>query len=42
MKNTMRPWSNAAAGAGFLALGTLLGDVLLAVADPRVREDLEA
>jgi peptide/nickel transport system permease protein len=32
----------AAAGAGFLALGTLLGDVLLAVADPRVREDLEA
>jgi peptide/nickel transport system permease protein len=31
----------AAAGAGFLALGTLLGDVLLAVADPRVREDLE-
>ena len=32
----------AAAGAGFLALGTLLGDLLLAVADPRVREDLEA
>jgi peptide/nickel transport system permease protein len=32
----------AAAGAGFLAFGTLLGDVLLAVADPRVREDLEA
>jgi peptide/nickel transport system permease protein len=32
----------AAAGAAFLAFGTLLGDVLLAVADPRVREDLEA
>jgi peptide/nickel transport system permease protein len=32
----------AAAGAGFLALGTLLGDLLLAVADPSVREDLEA
>ncbi len=32
----------AAAGAGFLALGTLLGDLLLAVADPRVREDLDA
>lgn len=32
----------AAAGAGFLALGTLLGDLLLAAADPRVREDLEA
>jgi peptide/nickel transport system permease protein len=32
----------AAAGAGFLAFGTLLGDVLLAVADPRVREDIEA
>ena len=32
----------AAAGAGFLAFGTLLGDLLLAVADPRVREDLEA
>ena len=28
----------AAAGAGFLAFGTLLGDLLLAVADPRVRE----
>lgn len=32
----------AAAGAGFLALGTLLGDLLLALADPRVREDLDA
>jgi peptide/nickel transport system permease protein len=32
----------AAAGAGFLAFGTLLGDLLLAAADPRVREDLEA
>jgi len=32
----------AAAGAGFLALGTLLGDVMLAVADPRVREGLES
>jgi peptide/nickel transport system permease protein len=32
----------AAAGAGFLALGTLLGDILLAVADPRVREEIEA
>jgi peptide/nickel transport system permease protein len=32
----------AAAGAAFLALGTLLGDLLLAVADPRVREDLDA
>jgi peptide/nickel transport system permease protein len=32
----------AAAGAGFLAIGTLLGDLLLAVADPRVREDLDA
>jgi peptide/nickel transport system permease protein len=32
----------AAAGAAFLALGTLLGDLLLAVADPRVREDIEA
>jgi peptide/nickel transport system permease protein len=32
----------AAAGAGFLAFGTLLGDLLLAVADPRVREDIEA
>lgn len=32
----------AAAGAGFLALGTLLGDLLLAAADPRVREDLDA
>lgn len=31
-----------AAGAGFLALGTLLGDLLLAAADPRVREDLDA
>jgi peptide/nickel transport system permease protein len=29
----------AAAGACFLALGTLSGDVLLAMADPRVRED---
>jgi ABC-type dipeptide/oligopeptide/nickel transport system permease component len=28
----------AAAGAGFLALGTAAGDVLLAAADPRVRE----
>jgi ABC-type dipeptide/oligopeptide/nickel transport system permease subunit len=32
----------AAAGAGFLAFGTLLGDLLLAAADPRVREDIEA
>jgi len=32
----------ATAGAGFLAFGTLLGDLLLAVADPRVREDIEA
>jgi peptide/nickel transport system permease protein len=32
----------AAAGAGFLALGTLLGDLLLAAADPRVREELDA
>jgi peptide/nickel transport system permease protein len=32
----------AAAGAAFLAFGTLLGDVMLALADPRVREDLEA
>jgi peptide/nickel transport system permease protein len=32
----------AAAGAGFLAFGTLLGDLLLALADPRVREDLDA
>jgi peptide/nickel transport system permease protein len=32
----------AAAGAGFLALGTMLGDLLLAAADPRVREDLDA
>jgi peptide/nickel transport system permease protein len=32
----------AAAGAGFLAIGTLLGDLLLAVADPRVREEIEA
>jgi peptide/nickel transport system permease protein len=32
----------AAAGAGFLAFGTLLGDLLLAVADPRVREEIEA
>jgi peptide/nickel transport system permease protein len=32
----------AAAGAGFLAFGTVLGDLLLAVADPRVREDLDA
>ena len=32
----------AAAGAGFLAFGTLLGDLLLAVADPRVQEDLGA
>lgn len=32
----------AAAGAGFLAFGTLLGDLLLAAADPRVREDLDA
>jgi peptide/nickel transport system permease protein len=31
----------AAAGAGFLAFGTLLGDLLLAVADPRVREGLD-
>ena len=28
----------AAAGATFLAIGTLLGDLMLAVADPRVRE----
>jgi peptide/nickel transport system permease protein len=32
----------AAAGAAFLAFGTLLGDLLLAVADPRVREEFEA
>jgi peptide/nickel transport system permease protein len=32
----------AAAGAGFLAFGTLLGDLMLAVADPRVREELDA
>jgi peptide/nickel transport system permease protein len=32
----------AAAGAAFLAFGTLLGDLLLAVSDPRVREELEA
>lgn len=32
----------AAAGAGFLALGTLIGDLLLAAADPRVREDIDA
>ena len=32
----------AAAGAVFLAIGTLLGDLLLAVADPRVREEIEA
>jgi peptide/nickel transport system permease protein len=32
----------AAAGAGFLALGTLLGDLLLAAADPRVRADVDA
>jgi peptide/nickel transport system permease protein len=32
----------AAAGTGFLAFGTLLGDLLLALADPRVREDLDA
>jgi peptide/nickel transport system permease protein len=32
----------AAAGAAFLAVGTMLGDLLLAVADPRAREDLEA
>ena len=32
----------AAAGAGFLAFGTLLGELLLAAADPRVREDIEA
>jgi peptide/nickel transport system permease protein len=31
----------AAAGAGFLACGTLLGDLLLAAADPRVREGLD-
>jgi peptide/nickel transport system permease protein len=29
----------AATGAGFLALGTTVGDLLLAVADPRVREE---
>jgi peptide/nickel transport system permease protein len=29
----------AAAGAGFLALGTLLGDLLHALVDPRVREN---
>ena len=28
----------AAAGAGFLALGTLAGDLLLAATDPRVME----
>ncbi len=32
----------AAAGAFFLALGTLLGDVLLAAVDPRAREGLDA
>lgn len=32
----------AAAGAAFLAFGTVLGDLLLAVADPRVREELDA
>jgi peptide/nickel transport system permease protein len=32
----------AAAGAGFLAFGTLLGDLLLALADPRAREDVDA
>jgi len=32
----------AATGAVFLAIGTLLGDVLLAALDPRVREGLEA
>lgn len=32
----------AAVGAGFLAFGTLLGDLLLAASDPRVREDLDA
>lgn len=32
----------AAVGAAFLAFGTLLGDLLLAAADPRVREDLDA
>ena len=32
----------AAAGAGVLAFGTLLGDLLLALADPRVREDVDA
>jgi peptide/nickel transport system permease protein len=31
----------AAVGAGFLALGTLVGDLLLAVADPRTHEDLD-
>ena len=31
----------AAMGAGFLAFGTLLGDLLLAIADPRVREEIE-
>jgi peptide/nickel transport system permease protein len=29
----------AAAGALFLALGSLMSDLLLALADPRVRED---
>jgi peptide/nickel transport system permease protein len=32
----------AAAGAVFLAIGTLIGDLLLAVIDPRVREGMEA
>ena len=29
----------AATGAGFLAIGTMTGDLLLAAADPRVRQD---
>ena len=32
----------AATGAGFLAIGTLVGDLLLAAIDPRVREGIEA
>jgi ABC-type dipeptide/oligopeptide/nickel transport system permease component len=28
----------AAAGASFLAVGTLIGDLMLAAVDPRVRE----
>jgi peptide/nickel transport system permease protein len=32
----------AAMGAGLLALGTLIGDLLLAAVDPRVREEAAA